>query len=38
VIENALKIKLEDGTSSANPFNPDVYFGLSWSYFDIHNL
>jgi hypothetical protein len=36
--EYALMIKLVDGTSSAHSFNPDAYFGHSWSYFDIQNL
>ena len=38
VTEYALIIKLMDGTSSAHSFNPYVYFGHSWSYFDIQNL
>jgi len=38
VTEYALKIKLVDGTSSAHSFNSYVYFGHSWSYFDIQNL
>ena len=38
VTEYALMIKLVDGTSSAHSFNPYVYFGHSWSYFDIQNL
>ena len=36
--EYALMIKLVDRTSSAHSFNPDAYFGHSWSYFDIQNL
>jgi hypothetical protein len=36
--EYALMIKLVDGTSSAHSFNPDAYFGHSWSYLDIQNL
>ena len=36
--EYALMIKLVDGTSSAHSFNPDAYFGHSWSHFDIQNL
>ena len=38
VTEYALMIKLVDGTSSAHSFNPFVYFGHSWSYFDIQSL
>ena len=38
VTEPALMIKLMGGTSSAHSFNPYVYFGHSWSYFDIQNL
>ena len=38
VTEYALMIKLVGGTSSAHSFNPDAYFGHSWSYFDIQNL
>ena len=26
------------GGNSAHSFNPDAYFGHSWSYFDIQNL
>ena len=38
VTEYASMIKLVDGTSSAHSFNPNAYFGHSWSYFDIQNL
>jgi len=38
VNEYALMIKLVGGTISAHSFNPYVYFGHSWSYFDIQNL
>ena len=31
VTEYALMIKLVDGTSAAHSFNPDAYFGHSWS-------
>ena len=38
VTEYAFMIKLVDGTTSAHSFNPDAYFGHSWSDFDIQNL
>ena len=38
VTEYTLMIKLVAGTSSAHSFNPYVYFGHSWSYFDIQKL
>ena len=39
VTEYALMIKLVDETNSAHSFNHyHVYFGHSWSYFDIQNL
>ena len=38
VFEYTLMIKLVDGTSSTHSFNPEAYFGHSWSYFDIQNL
>jgi hypothetical protein len=37
VTEYALTIKLVSGTTF-HSFNPYVYFGHSWSYFDIKNL
>ena len=38
VTEYALMIKLLDRTSSTHSFNPYVFLGHSWSYFDIQNL